>query len=67
MPSAWTVRPSGFTAVRDDGAKVGAFWPEGSRIEWWGYTPDGIPSGPHKTRIEAQAAIDAALPLEITS
>lgn len=66
MSNVWTVRPSGFSAVRADGAKVGAFWPDG-RMEWWGYTPDKIPSGPHQTRIEAQAAIDAALPMEIAS
>jgi len=63
----WIVRLSGFTSVRPDGAKVGAFWPGDGSVVWWGYTPDGIPSGPHQSRIEAQAAIDAALHLEIAS
>ena len=68
MPSPWTVRPSGFSAVRADGAKVGAFWPDGSRIEWWGYLPSGrIKTGPHQTLAEAQAAVDSALPMEIAS
>ena len=66
MPSRWLIRPSGFTAVREDGAKVGAFWPRG-RMEWWGYTPDKIPSGPHQSMAESQAAIDSALPMEIAS
>lgn len=66
MPSRWLIRPSGFTAVRDDGAKVGAFWPDGHMV-WWGYTPDKIPSGPHQSMAEAQAAVDSALPMEMTA
>lgn len=64
MPNVWTVRPSGFTAVRSYKAKVGAFWPK-NRIEWWGYLPNGLKTGPHQTMAEAQAAIDAALPMEM--
>lgn len=66
MPNVWTVRPSGFTAVRDDKAKVGAFW-EGGRIEWWSYLPDKRKTGPHQSMAEAQAAVDSALPMEMTA
>lgn len=66
MPNVWTVRPSGFTSVRLDKAKVGAFWPKG-RAEWWGYLPNGLKTGPHQTMAEAQASIDSALPMEIAS
>lgn len=51
------------TSTREDGAKAGAFWPAGphGRCEWWGYTPDGIPTGPHGSCQDAKRAVDAAL------
>lgn len=58
----WIDKPS-FTSIRSDGAKVGAFWPD-NRMEWWGYTPGGLPTGPHATCDDAKRSIDASLPLD---
>jgi hypothetical protein len=31
------------------------------RMVWWGYDPQGNPTGPFETCAEAKAAVDAAL------
>lgn len=59
----WTDRQS-LTSVREDGAKVGAFLVNGI-MEWWGYSPEGHPTGPHPNCEEAKRAVDSALPLEV--
>jgi len=57
----WVDRES-LTSVRIDGAKVGAFLVSGS-IEWWGYTSQGHPTGPHQSCEDAKRAVDSALPI----
>lgn len=59
----WTDKQS-LTSTRADGAKVGAFWVDGA-IQWWGYTVDNLPTGPHASCEDAKRAVDAALPFEV--
>lgn len=60
MSGAWIDKQS-LTSVREDGAKVGCFWPDG-REEWWGYPLNASATGPYATCEEAKAAVDSALP-----
>lgn len=65
---SWTVAPTGYSSSRPDRAKTGAFWRQDGRIEWWGYLPTGrVKTGPHQSMAEAQAAVDSALPMEMTA
>lgn len=67
----WRDLDASYTAIREDGAKVGGFPGDDGTLEYWGYPPgwsprnwDGAdPTGPFRTLPEAKASLGTMLPL----